>query len=607
MMTRLLLFVFSSIQLLLGLNSIVQNANESEYVRRDHKDSVIVFVHGVLGDAQASWTDSTTKAYWPTLMENDAFFKGFDIYVYRYPSHLVESSYTIDELVEDLRRNLASDEIFLKHKKVFFLCHSMGGLVVRAFLTRYPKYASQVPMIYFFSTPTTGAQSAKWATLVARNPQIKGMLPTDENEYLASVQKGWLAAQFPIASYCGYETRDTYGIRVVDQASATNLCNRHLDPIDANHFDIVKPSDVKAASYISFRTAVQEILNEEKATGKPAPAKAPQPPNPSPKPQPPQSPMFQAPYGNLAARCVELGNAIISGSEERNQLRPDQRLHHEEYKNWYEENDGLFFHAHFYSYVANIHKELLAVHVDDPRLDELIEKHERYFESRQRDIQAAIDFPEAFHLSIEEIREIGERLKVLATQIPAAPTSPGRTGEQHGTSDTIEAQPERHGTLDTVKVKSDVTMRFIYARSPALVLVNPSEKMAENIKWAVEVWNMDLPGRNDPLPIPVQTFDFIRPHNEGGAQSIFSASITAGLVKPGNRLFGSASVDCPDCVQGHTYIVYIVWGEGGWFSEVPDEKLGRLITPRDFSAVTRAEYFKSLEVMAKAVSRMPIQ
>lgn len=88
------------------------------------------------------------------------------------------------------------------------------------------------------------------------------MLPINANEYLASVQKDWLAAQFSIASYCAYETQDTYGTRVVGQSSATNLCNRPLDPIDANHLDIVKPRDINDASYIAFKNALQELPPE---------------------------------------------------------------------------------------------------------------------------------------------------------------------------------------------------------------------------------------------------------------------------------------------------------------------------------------------------------
>jgi hypothetical protein len=194
-----------------------------------------------------------------TLMKADPYFRDFDIFVIGYPSSFFHSSYTVDELVEVVRRDIDNNGVFSKHKHVYFLCHSMGGLVVRGYLTRYQSRASQVPMIYFFSTPTTGAEISHLSNLLSSNRQMRGLLPIDANEYLASVQKGWLAAQFSIASYCAYETQDTYGIRVVGESSASNLCNRRLDPINANHLDVVKPRDVQDAPYISFRTALQEV------------------------------------------------------------------------------------------------------------------------------------------------------------------------------------------------------------------------------------------------------------------------------------------------------------------------------------------------------------
>jgi triacylglycerol esterase/lipase EstA (alpha/beta hydrolase family) len=259
---RVSLLVLCAIGLLFAINCQAQDRSGSQYVRQADKDSVIVFVHGVLGDSQSAWTNGSTKAYWPALMKDDPYFNDFDIFVVGYPSTLFHSGYTVDELVEVMRRDIDSAGVFAKHKYVYFLCHSMGGLVVRGYLTRYQSRASQVPMIYFFSTPTTGAEIASLASLLSHNRQMQGLLPIGADEYLASVQKGWLAAQFSIASYCAYETQDTYGIRVVGESSATNLCNRRLDPIDANHLDIVKPRDIKDAPYILFRNAVQEVRPE---------------------------------------------------------------------------------------------------------------------------------------------------------------------------------------------------------------------------------------------------------------------------------------------------------------------------------------------------------
>ncbi len=128
-------------------------------------------------------------------------------------------------------------------------------------------------------------------------------------------------------------------------------------------------------------------------------------------------------------------------------------------------------------------------------------------------------------------------------------------------------------------VPPEVGLRFVYPKEPALVIVNQSDAIARNIKWMVELWNMDLPDRNDPLPILTSAFDWIRPHQEGGPQNLFGPPNIASLLKPGNRLFGSASVSCPECSRGRTYIVYIEWGQGGWVSEVEDIQTGAPILP----------------------------
>ena len=152
----------------------------------------------------------------------------------------------------------------------------------------------------------------------------------------------------------------------------------------------------------------------------------------------------------------------------------------------------------------------------------------------------------------------------------------------------------------------DVALHFVNPRSPALVIINRSAVIARDIKWTIVLWNMDLPDRNDPLPIPVSLFDWLRAKDKGGPENLFSGPLVAPLLKPGNRLYGSASVACPECSRGRTYIVHIVWGESGWFSELEDEKSGRPFVPLNFSEAGRAEYFKELETAVPLQLRTPI-
>jgi hypothetical protein len=139
-----------------------------------------------------------------------------------------------------------------------------------------------------------------------------------------------------------------------------------------------------------------------------------------PIPKPPQvAPIIQAqaPYGNLAARCDNLGKSITLFTEQRIKERTDPITSKIDYKMWYRENDGEF-RFYFYMYVTSIQKEMSGLHIDDPRLDELMQKYEQGYADRQNNIKSAIEFPSSYYLSINEIREIGERFRFLATQVP---------------------------------------------------------------------------------------------------------------------------------------------------------------------------------------------
>lgn len=152
-------------------------------------------------------------------------------------------------------------------------------------------------------------------------------------------------------------------------------------------------------------------------------------------------------------------------------------------------------------------------------------------------------------------------------------------GNQSKSIDYIKGvlpRPSSHISLPEVKLS------FVYPDDPALLLINTSNAIAKEIKWEVALWDLNTPDRTNPLPIPASTFDFIRPHQRGGPQNLFDSPNVLPLLKNGDRLFGSASVVCPDCVRGHTYWVYIVWHEGGWYAETPGLKNGELMTPKNF-------------------------
>jgi pimeloyl-ACP methyl ester carboxylesterase len=227
----------------------------SKYVRRSDNDTVIVFVHGVLGDGVSTWTNEN-GAYWPDLLKKDHTFDGADIYVVSYPTGLW-ATLSIDELAENMRTTLIADGI-TAYKKIIFLSHSMGGLVTRAYLLKYPDVAARTAFAYFFSSPTTGAELASLALYILKNAQISQMKSMDAADYLANLYRQWVDAGFAFPSYCAYEKRN----QIVSMASAAALCTGWVDPIDTDHVNIVKPANESSMAYKSFKAAYMKVFKK---------------------------------------------------------------------------------------------------------------------------------------------------------------------------------------------------------------------------------------------------------------------------------------------------------------------------------------------------------
>jgi hypothetical protein len=122
----------------------------------------------------------------------------------------------------------------------------------------------------------------------------------------------------------------------------------------------------------------------------------------------------------------------------------------------------------------------------------------------------------------------------------------------------------------------DVQLRFVGKNMPAPLLVNSSETVARNLKWWVELWNLDRPPSPtspwNPLLIPIAIFDYVRPHEAGGPENIFNTPLVAPNIKAGNRLFGIGCVTCPECVKSRCVWTYIVYNQGGWYAPYRDDQ-----------------------------------
>lgn len=92
-------------------------------------------------------------------------------------------------------------------------------------LLTFHDYSQQVPFIYFFSTPETGARMANLAMVFSSDPLLRTLIPGDENEYLQNMENQWKAAKFHTHRFCAYERKKYKGVLVVDRLSGTRNCD----------------------------------------------------------------------------------------------------------------------------------------------------------------------------------------------------------------------------------------------------------------------------------------------------------------------------------------------------------------------------------------------
>ncbi len=236
----------------------------SEYVGKGvhNKPFAVVFVHGIFGDKKNTWSNRADA--FPALLAADPEYQGtVDEFLFEYYTPMFGNAAGIVGLAEHLRGSLEDNNVFANHQHVVFLSHSMGGLIVRQFLLTNRGYLNQIPMLFFYATPTNGTDLTLDAHKLSTNPQLRGMLPIQGNDLLRSIQAQWLrwpeVAKIP--SHCAYEELETDGVMVVPIASATALCTQ-IDSLTANHIEIVKPTDRGDPRYSRFATALRETKRE---------------------------------------------------------------------------------------------------------------------------------------------------------------------------------------------------------------------------------------------------------------------------------------------------------------------------------------------------------
>ena len=103
-----------------------------KWIREPESGTSAVFVHGILSEGETCWRHDK-GSFWPDLLLSEPALKSVGVYVFTYETGIFSGSYRLGDIVDAFKEHMRLDNVG-ESKQLIFVCHSMGGIVVRKFL-----------------------------------------------------------------------------------------------------------------------------------------------------------------------------------------------------------------------------------------------------------------------------------------------------------------------------------------------------------------------------------------------------------------------------------------------------------------------------------------
>jgi len=130
---------------------------------------VVVFVHGILSDNEKCWLHAN-GTHWPNLLAGHGPLSDVGIYEFTYQTGIFSGSYSLGDVVDALKENLALDNVIAANR-IIFVAHSMGGIVVRRYivqrLSELVERGTEIGL-FLIASPSLGSSYANWLAPLAK-------------------------------------------------------------------------------------------------------------------------------------------------------------------------------------------------------------------------------------------------------------------------------------------------------------------------------------------------------------------------------------------------------------------------------------------------------
>ncbi|KAH7304039.1 hypothetical protein B0I35DRAFT_383123 [Stachybotrys elegans] len=256
----------------LGLTTVYQPADQQAAIAQ------IVFVHGLGGDSERTW--SKNDVFWPRdLLPIERPFERTAIHSFGYASNFKKSSILdMQDFSNALLQSMLHSPVIQGSKSpIILIAHSMGGLVIKKTYISAKKtlafagLAERIKAMFFIATPHSGSTLAPILDKIFRlssglKPYLEDIKSNSEAIQAINAEFPWLSTDLLVYSFFETSRISLGGLREVivvpKEEAVLNYPHEKTQLLYGDHRSICKYESIEDPNFITLWQALAAALGD---------------------------------------------------------------------------------------------------------------------------------------------------------------------------------------------------------------------------------------------------------------------------------------------------------------------------------------------------------
>lgn len=245
----------------------------SEWIRKQKNDASIIFVHGILSSGDTCWQHENGTC-WPELLTIEPGLEDWGIYIYTYETNIFSGTYSLNDVIDDLKERFFTLDKIANSRRIIFVCHSMGGIVVRKFLVEHVNDLLDRGIevgLFLVASPSLGSSYANWLAPLAKvmgHSQADVLRFAQKNSWLNGLDKEFqnLKESGRLKLHGKELVEDKFVLlprfwrkQVVEPFAGARYFGEPYKVPSSDHFSIAKPADAQAVQHRLLLAFVEKL------------------------------------------------------------------------------------------------------------------------------------------------------------------------------------------------------------------------------------------------------------------------------------------------------------------------------------------------------------